>query len=175
MIREVLPAIKVEATMTLARRAHAQRRDHRQEVEDFAHDVLVHLLADDGRVLKLWDPRRGPLNQFVRLITRQRVSRALHGYRGNPWGNEPTAAEALEPLTGADEGDRLLESREELRAVLEKLRAHLDDRGLLLFQRIHVDQAPIAAVAEELGMTREAVDAWNSRMRKLARKLIQRP
>jgi len=174
VVRDVFPAIMVEATMALSRRAHAQRRDPRQDAEDFAHDVLVHLLADDGRVLKLWDPKRGPLSHFVRLITRQRVSRALHGHRGNPWGDEATDAATLEPLTGVDTGDQLLESREELRGVLEQLRGYLDARGLLLFQRIYVEQVPIAAVAEELKMSREAVDAWNSRMRKYVRKAAAR-
>lgn len=175
LVREVLPAIKVEATVALARRAQAQRRDPRQEVEDFAHDVLVHLLADRGRLLRMWDPERGrSLANFVRLITRQRVSRALHGHRGNPWGDEPTEATALEPLTGSDAGDRVIESREELRQLLEQLRAHLDDRGLLLFQRIYVEQVAIAEVAAELGMSREAVDAWNSRMRSRVRKLAVR-
>ena len=172
VIRDVLPAIKVEATMALSRRAYAPRRDHRQDVEDFAHDVLVHLLADDGRVLKLWDPKRGPLQHFVRLITRQRVSRALQGHRGNPWGDEATEAATLESLAGADPSDRVLESREELRGVLEQLRAYLDDRGLLLFQRIYVEQAAIVDVAAELAMSREAVDAWNSRMRKYVRKVV---
>lgn len=176
LIREVLPAIKVEAAMALVRRAQAQRRDPRQEIEDFAHDVLVHLLADGGRVLQLWDPARGrSLPSFVRLITRQRVSRALHGHRGNPWGDEPTDLETMEPLHEEDASARALESRQELRALLERLRAHLNERGLVLFQRIYVEQVPIAEVAAELGMTREAVDAWNSRIRGLARRLAVGP
>ena len=176
LVGAVLPAIKVEAAMALVRRAGAQRRDPRQDIEDFAHDVLVHLLADGGKLLKLWDPRRGrSLASFVRLITRQRVSRALHGHRGNPWGDDPTEATDLESLVGRDEGGRLLESREELRSLLERLRAHLDERGLVLFQRIYVEQVAIAEVAAELGMSREAVDAWNSRIRARVRRMAVTP
>lgn len=172
LIREVLPPIKVEVASALVRQALPRRRDPRQDIDDFAHDVVLHLLGDGGRVLRMWNPDRGlSLAGFVRLITRQRVSRALQQHRGNPWSEEPIDLETLEPLTEVDPGDRVLESREELRTLLERLRAHLNERGLVLFHRIFVEQRPIAEVAAEVGMTREAVDAWNTRTRILARRL----
>lgn len=174
LIRALLPIIKVEVGVALVRRALPKRRDARQDVEDFSQEVLLHLLADGGKLLRIWDPERGrSLASFVRLIARQRVSRILHGHRGNPWSEDPTEEEALTPLVGADHDDRVLESREELRALLEKLRAHLNERGLALFQAIYVEQRPIAEVAAEQGMTREAVDAWNTRTRNLARRLTR--
>jgi RNA polymerase sigma factor (sigma-70 family) len=176
LIRTLLPIIKVEVGVALVRRALPRRRDARQDVEDFSHEVLLSLLADRGKLLRAWDPERGrSLASFVRLIARQRVSRILHGHRGNPWGDEPTDDETLAPLTGVDEGGRMLESREELRGLLERLRAHLTERGLVLFQRIYVEQRSIVEVAAELGMTREAVDAWNTRTRNLARRLAADP
>lgn len=172
LVRALLPVIKVEVGVALVRRALPRRRDARQDVDDFSHDVLLHLLADRGKLLRMWDPERGrSLASFVRLITRQRVARILHGHRGNPWSDEPTDDEVLAPLTGVDRDDRVLESREELRALLERLRAHLSERGLALFQGIYVEQRSIVEVAAEQGMTREAVDAWNTRTRNLARKL----
>ncbi len=177
LVRTLLPVIKVEVGVALVRRALPQRRDPRQDVDDFAQDVLLHLLADGGRLLRMWDPARGrSLASFVRLIARQRVSRILHGHRGNPWSDEPTAHDDLEPvMPEASRDDKVLESREELRALLERLRAHLTERGLVLFEEIYVQQRPIAEVARELGMTREAVDAWNTRTRSLARKLAAAP
>ena len=177
LVRALLPVIKVEVGVALVRRAASQRRDGRQEVDDFAQDVLLHLLSDGGRLLRQWDPARGrSLPSFVRLIARQRVSRVLHGHRGNPWSDEPTELDDLEPaMPDAACDDRVLESREELRALLERLRCHLTERGLVLFQAIYVEQRPIAEVAAELGMTREAVDAWNTRTRNLARRLAAAP
>lgn len=172
LVREVLPPIKVEVAVALVRQALPRRRDPRQDIDDFAHDVVLHLMADGGRVLQLWDPERGlSLAGFVRLVARQRVSRALQGHRGNPWSEDPIDQESVELLADLDAGDRVLESREELRGLLERLQAHLNPRGLILFHRIFVEQRPILEVAAELGMTREAVDAWNTRTRNLARKL----
>lgn len=161
--------------MALVRRALPRRRDPRQEVDDFSHDVLLYLLADGGHLLRIWDPDRGrSLASFVRLIARQRVSRILQGHRGNPWSEEPTEHDAIEPLmTDGQPGERVMESREELRGLLERLRAHLNERGLELFQQIYVEQRPIAEVAVEFNMTREAVDAWNTRTRNLARRLAR--
>lgn len=176
LVRELLPVVKVEVGVALVRRASPRRRDARQDVDDFSHEVMLHLLADRGRLLRMWDPDRGrSLASFVRLIARQRVARILHGHRGNPWSDEPTGPDDLEPMTEVDRDDRILESREELRALLERLRAHLNERGLTLFQRIYVEQRQISEVAAELGMTREAVDAWNTRTRTLARKLAAPP
>lgn len=172
LVREILAAIKVEVAVNLVRRARTQRRDPRQDVNDISHEVVLALLADRGRLLRMWDPERGhTLSGFVRMIARQRMSRIFQGYRGNPWGDEPTEQDVIEPLLEHDAGDRVLESREELRVLLERLRAQLTERGLQLFHRIYVDQQPIAEVAAEFGMTRQAVDAWNTRTRTLARRL----
>ena len=168
LVRGLLPVIKVEVGVALVRRALPRRRDPRQEIEDLAHDVVLYLLADGGHLLRMWDPDRGrSLASFVRLITRQRVARIVLGHRGDVW-SEP-AIEVIE----AQRGDRVLESREELRTLLERVRAQLNERGLELFQQIYVEQRPIAEVAVEFKMTREAVDAWNTRTRNLARRLAR--
>jgi len=173
LVRELVPVIRVEIGVALTRRAGPSRRDPRQDVDDFTQNVLLHLLAQDGKLLRLWDPARGrSLASFVRLITRQRVSRILQGHKGNPWSDDPTELDDFEHLAPEpSRDDRALESREELRALLERLRAHLGERGLVLFQMIYVEQRPIGEVAEAMGMTRAAVDAWNSRTRRLARSL----
>jgi RNA polymerase sigma-70 factor (ECF subfamily) len=172
LVRELVPVIKVEVGVALVRRARPQGRDPRQDVDDFTQSVLVHLLSDGGKLLRQWDPARGrSLASFVRLITRQRVSRILQGHRGNPWSDEPTEQEDFETLAPETDDAPALESRDQLRVLMEHLRVRLSERGLLLFQRIYVEQRPIAEVAAEQGMTRGAIDAWNSRTRKLARTL----
>ena len=171
-MRTVLAAVKVEVAIHLYRRARPQRRDPRQDVDDFSHEVVVHLLADQGRLLRTWDPARGQsLSGFVRMIARQRVSRILQGHRGNPWGDEPTDHETIEPLLEPSAEARILESREQLRSLLELLRVRLTERGMQLFRRIYVDQRPIAEVADEFKMSRVALDTWNTRTRNLARAL----
>lgn len=166
----LLATIKVEVAVHLFRRARAQRRDPRQDVEDFSQEVVLHLLAERGRLLRTWDPARGQsLAGFVRMIARQRVSRILQGHRGNPWSEEPTDSETIEPLLEPAAEDHIFESRESLRTLLEHLRSRLTERGLQLFHRIYIDQLPIQEVAEEFKMTRGALDAWNTRTRNIAR------
>jgi len=164
--------------VALHRRANAVGRDATQDVDDFVQDVLVHLLAQDGRVLQRWDPGRGrSLASFVRLVTRHRVARRLEGFRGNPWSDEPTEDENLEGLDADGHGDvafRHLASRDRLARLLEHLRARLNERGLLLFRLIYVEQRPIPEVCETVGMSRAAVDQWCSRLRHWARGLAEK-
>lgn len=177
LIRELMPVIKVEVGVALIRRALPRGRDPRQDVDDFSQEVLVHLLSDGGKILRLWDPARGrSLPSFVRLITRHRISRILQGHRGNPWSDEPTEMADLDAMMPESRQDqRKIESREELRGLLERLRGHLNERGLLLFEMLYVEERPIAAVCEAMGMSRGAVDAWLTRTRKLARQLAAEP
>lgn len=171
VVRELLAIVKVETARLLHRWARSQRRDARQDVDDFAHEVVLYLLAERGKVLRTWDPERGTLEAFVRMVARQRVSRTLLKHRGNPWSDEPTDFEELEPQLAPDPAARVLESREFLRSLLARLRRELTERGLLLFHQIYIEERPIAEVAAEFGMTRQAIDAWNNRTRNLARRL----
>jgi len=180
LVDEIVPVVRVEVGVALTRRAARSRRDPRQEVGDFTQEVLVYLLKDQGKLLRTWDPERGrSLKSFVRLLTRQRVSRILQGFRGNPWSQDPTepsdfdtAGVGAEPRVGQV---KQIESREDLRMLLERLRARLNERGLFLFQLIYVEQRPISEVCVELGMSRSAVDAWKSRVRKQVRELASTP
>ena len=178
LVDELIPVIKVEIVVALHRRASAMGRDATQDVDDFMQDVLVYLLAREGRVLRRWDPRRGrSLASFVRLVTRHRVARRLEGFRGNPWSAEPTEDEQLEGLEADGHDDapfRHLASRERLARLLEHVRARLDERGLLLFRLIYVEQRPIPEVCETVGMSRAAVDQWCSRLRRWARGLAEK-
>lgn len=178
LVDELLPVVKVEVVVALHRRAGAAGRDAKQDVDDFVQDVLVYLLAQDGRVLRRWDPQRGrSLASFVRLVTRHRVARRLEGFRGNPWSAEPTGDEELEGLDADARDDapfRHVASRERLTRLLEQLRARLNERGLLLFRLIYVEQRPIPEVCETVGMSRAAVDQWCSRLRHWARGLAEK-
>lgn len=175
LVNELIPVIRVEVGVALLRRARARGRDPRQDIDDFSQSILVHLLSQNGKVLRLWDPERGrSLASFVRLIARQRVSRTLHGHKGNPWSDEPTELADFEKLSPEPtRDDQIIESRDQLRVLMEQLRARLSERGLLLFQMIYVEQRSITEVAKSVDMSRGALDAWNSRTRKLARKLAR--
>lgn len=170
LIERLLPVISVEVAVTLQRRGRLQSRDARQDVDDFVQDVLVHLLSNQGKVLRRWDPTRGrSLSSFVRLVARHRIFRSLEGFRGNPWGSDPTATDQLDASDSSP--SRRIESRVQLAALLDQIHSQLNERGIRLFHLLYVEQRSVAEVCELEGMSRAALDQWNARLRKLARRL----
>jgi RNA polymerase sigma-70 factor (ECF subfamily) len=167
----LLGTIQREVVAVLRRAAAPRGRDPRQEVQELTQDVLVLLFERDCQELRRWDPQRGrSLDSFVRLVARRRAARILHQGRGNPWADEPidpTLVDADEP--GDGDLARTLEDRSMLGRVLDHLYAQMSPRDLELFQLLFVDERDPQEVADALGMTRGAVNAWSYRTRKLAR------
>lgn len=174
----LLATIQREVVAVLRRAALAQGRDPRQEVMELTQDVLVLLFESEGRELRRWEPTRGRnLDSFVRLVARRRVARILGQRRGNPWADEPFDPQPSELAGSAgppiDDTDlvRQLEDRSLLGRVLDELHAHMSPRDAELFHALFVEERDPQDVAQALGMTRGAVNAWSYRIRKLARNL----
>ncbi len=171
----LLGTIQREVVAVLRRSAPAQLRDPRQEVQELTQEVLVALFERSGQELRRWDPQRGrSLDSFVRLIARRRVARILGQRRGNPWADQPVDPQTLDEDEGGD-GVLLqqLEERSLLGRVLDRVYAHMSPRDAELFQLLFVDEREPQEVAEALGMTRGAVNAWCYRTRKLVRSVAQ--
>lgn len=169
----LLGPIQREVVAVLRRAAAVRGRDPRQEAQELTQDVLVCLLERDGQELRRWDPGRGrSLESFVRLVARRRVARTLGQQRGNPWASDPVDPQATDAEVPGD-GDLLhrVEERSMLGRVLDQLYAQMGPRDLELFQALFVDERDPQEVADALGMSRGAVNAWSYRARKLARKL----
>jgi RNA polymerase sigma factor (sigma-70 family) len=169
----LLGTIQREVVAVLRRSAAVQLRDPRQEVQEMTQEVLVALFERSGQELRRWDPQRGRnLDSFVRLVARRRVARILGQRRGNPWASEPVDPQELEE---SEAGDglllRQLEQRNLLARVLDLVYAQMSDRDLELFQLLFVDEREPQEVAEALGMTRGAVNAWCYRTRKLVKRI----
>lgn len=175
----LLTTIQREIVAVLRRAALAQARDPRQDVMELTQDVLMLLFERGGQELRRWEPQRGRnLDSFVRLVARRRVARVLGQRRGNPWADlpfdpQPSELDGAGPPQPSDDGEllRLVEDRSQLGRVLDSLYAHMSPRDCELFQALFVDERDPSEVADVLGMTRGAVNAWAYRTRKLARKL----
>ncbi len=174
LCREIFPAIKLQVVKVLYRRARTQGRDPQQDIEDFAHDALAHLLSNGGKRLRAWNPARGlPLASFVRLLTRRHVSRVLDGYRGNPWAGGATGETNVDDLELEPDHSPFNHtlSQQQFTRLMNRLDAYLDDRGLVLFELHYVEQRPVSEVAQLMAISREAFYEWRARLKRFARRI----
>lgn len=168
LVRRLRPVIQSAVAFALLPLAKQHGRDPRQELLDLVQDVLVSLLADEGKILRRWDPARGSsLESFVRLIARRHVAAVVRSRRRSPYTHEPASGETLDlHPNGASDLDRQVEVRRRLDHLLDELQHRLDERGLMLFEMLYVNQCPVEDACAATGMTRDAVYAWRSRLRR---------
>lgn len=172
LVRALTPSIQAEVARTLVRGGRARGRDGRQEVLDATQEILCALFANDAKVLRAWDPEKGrKLVSFVRLVAKRKVISMLRSHTKTPWADDPTERETLEGLARGDGDPHDREQRDALRQLWSGLAPHLGERGLLLFQLLFVEQEEVEVVMERTGMSRDAIYAWRSRLRKQARKI----
>lgn len=170
LVQELRPAVQAEVAYALMRRSEQTGPSLRQDLADHVQEVFVSLLAKDGKVLRSWDPNGGrSLTSFVRLIARRHVATTLRSGRKNPWREAPTDSEVLESVPEREEHARRVESADLLGRVLQCIYERLDERGLLLFQMLYVEERSVEEAQASTGMTRDAVYAWRSRLRKMVR------
>jgi len=170
LIERLLVVVRSEVARVLRGYADRCHRDPRQDIADFVQETLLELFDHDGRELRRWDPSRGrSLESFVRLITRRLVARRLAGTRGNPWRDLPDDS----GLESSDDSSTVeqLNGRRFLEQVLTELGGRRNDRDRDLFELIFVHGFEPAVVANRLGMTIGAVNAWAYRVRRTARRI----
>lgn len=168
LIDALTPVIQARVTVALQRRAAASRgRQIRQEVLDLTQEVFVALFTRDAQMLRRWDPARGAsLKTFVGLIAEREVRAVLRSRRRSPWTEDPTQPDDFALSAPTPSAERRVAGKQRLRDVLDRLRTRLSDRGLLLFQALVVEQRPVDEVAAAHEMTRDAIYAWRSRLKR---------
>jgi RNA polymerase sigma factor (sigma-70 family) len=165
--RRLLGPVQREVDMCVRRFASAGGRDTRQDARDLAQDVLVSLFDRDARELRRWDPARGrSLESFVRLVARRRVARAIRRCDRT----RARVSDGRVERHGVD-ARPLVEARHLLEQLLHKMQPHLRGRDHDLFDLVFVQELEPTEVAERVGMSRAAVNAWTYRKRQLAREL----
>ncbi|HVT58403.1 MAG TPA: sigma-70 family RNA polymerase sigma factor [Thermoanaerobaculia bacterium] len=150
----------------------AAGRSVRQEVEDLTQEVFLQLFADQGRVLRSWQPERGlTLPNFVGLVAERQTTSVLRSGRRSPWKEDPTLPERLDAPAEDGGPERVAASREELRLLLQRLTEELSPLGRNLFDLLFLQELSLTEVARRTGLSNDAVYAWRSRLRRLARRL----
>jgi len=174
LLSAMLPVIRVRVSRVLWRyRSLARKRDLTQETEDLTQEVLVQLLEDDGRVLRTWDPARGlELLDFASMVADRTAAGILKSGSRTPWREDPTeptdlAQNVSDPGSATD----VLATRDLGQRVLLALRAELAPVGARVFELLFVHEAEVEEVCRELQMSRDAVYAWRSRLRRRLREL----
>ena len=175
LVAAFTPVIQARvARCLLARRVGpAAGRDIRQEVEDLTQEVFLQLFADQGRVLSTWQRERGlTLLNFVGLVAERQATSILRSGRRSPWKEDPTLAEELDGPAGRPEPEQVTASREELRLLLGRLTEELSPLGRQLFDLLFLQELSPEEVMHRTGLSSDAVYAWRSRLRRLARRLL---
>ncbi|HEY2737525.1 MAG TPA: hypothetical protein VGK45_03920, partial [Thermoanaerobaculia bacterium] len=121
----MLPTLK-RALSWIARTGAAAGRDVRQEVEDLTQEMFLLLFAENGKVLRSWQPERGlTLLNFVGLVTERRTASILRTGRRNPWQEDPTLIEDLDRTSPESGPEEIVASREQMKLLLRRLTEEL--------------------------------------------------
>jgi RNA polymerase sigma-70 factor (ECF subfamily) len=175
LVALLTPVIQARVARTLlARRSQlGSDRNVRQEVEDLTQEIFLLLFHKSGQVLRSWEAGRGlSLNNFVGLVSERQVVSFLRSGRRNPWREEPSLAEDLDVAAVEGGPEEVTASREQLRLLLEGLRERLSPFGRHLFELLFVQELSLTETMARTRLSADAVYAWRSRLRRLARDLL---
>lgn len=152
-------------------RAMLRRSFSAIQQEDLVQEVWSTLLADDGRLLRAYDGQR-PLQAYVGVIARRAakdvVRNASAQKRGGGQIHDELPSDEVLGGCGVTPGDEV-EARDLLARMVEHLDGALSERGLLVMRCLYSDGRSVEETAEMLGMTRNAVAIWQTKIRKAAR------
>jgi RNA polymerase sigma factor (sigma-70 family) len=174
LVGTLTPVVQARVARTLlARRSMRSGRNVRQEVEDLSQEIFLALFSSGGRVLRSWQAERGlSLENFVGLVSERHVLSFLRSGRRNPWREDLVTGEELEATVGEPGPEELAASREQLRLVLDRLHQSLSPLGRQVFELLFVQDLTLPEAMAASGLSADAVYAWRSRLRRLARELV---
>jgi DNA-directed RNA polymerase specialized sigma24 family protein len=156
------PTVHVGVASVLAAIGPHLPRDPRQECMDLVQGFLLDKLIGDPRVLRDYDPARGPIGPYVHRIAQRyaysklRLRRVRHEL--------PTAPLSIERPSEGD-AHAQVDARDTLDRMLELVEAQLDERGALLFMLDAVEQRSVAEICDHVGITPGALYSWRSRLK----------
>jgi RNA polymerase sigma-70 factor (ECF subfamily) len=176
LVGMLTPVIQSRVARVLLSRCRGSGRDIRQDVEDLTQDVFFLLFADGGKVLRSWEPERGlSLSNFVGLVAERKTVSFLRSGKRSQSKEDLTLTEDLDQdaTESGPDPEKITASRELLRRLLDRLKEELSPLGWHLFDLLFLQELPIEEVTRVTGMSRDAVYAWRSRLRRLACRLLR--
>jgi RNA polymerase sigma factor (sigma-70 family) len=173
LVAVLTPVIKARVARTLLSRPWALAgRDIHQEAGDLTQEAFLSLFENDGRVLRSWDAELGlSLENFVGLVAVCDTLSFLRSGRRNPWREELATDDQLDGRIDEPDPEKLAAVREELRLLRDGLHDSLSPLGWRLFLLLFVQELSVQEVMAATGLSDDAVYAWRSRLRRLAREV----
>jgi RNA polymerase sigma-70 factor (ECF subfamily) len=175
LVAQLAPVVQARVARTLLARRWGPTggRSLRQDVEDLSQDVFLSLFAADARVLRRWEPERGlSLGGYVGLVSERLVVSFLRSGKRNPWKEEPATDAELDVGAAEADPEEVAASREQLRLLLRRLRESVSPLGRKVFELLFVQDLSLEQAMAASGLSADAVYAWRSRLRRLARELL---
>jgi RNA polymerase sigma-70 factor (ECF subfamily) len=173
LVERLTPVIQARVARSLLRTGRGAGPRLRQEMKDLVQQVFLALFDDGGRILAGWDASRGlSLDNFVGLVAERQVISILRSGKRDPWKEDPTLVEEMDGPSPEADPEEAAASREELERLLERLRQTLSPLGWQLFDLLYLQDRSVKEVEDATGLSADAVYAWRSRLRRLARSLL---
>jgi RNA polymerase sigma factor (sigma-70 family) len=139
------------------------------EIDDLVQEIWAGLLANDGHQLRGWDAGKGAsLENYVGLIARRKTLNALEHSRAQRRGGGQGAAELDEADGPPVRPSGVIYQRDQLVRLADHLRAHLPERGWLVFRLHFTDGNEVPDVARALNVSAQVVYNWVFRIRQEA-------
>ncbi|MFT3991958.1 MAG: sigma-70 family RNA polymerase sigma factor [Luteolibacter sp.] len=141
-----------------------------QFIEDVVADVVAGFFRKDG---ERYDPSKGRLRTYLRLITNRRLIDLLRAQM--PASQRDLDPEMLDSLQTESPQENDAFQRSLLATLLEELRSSIPLRQFEIFERVKLKQQKPAYVAEDLGLERAMVDRYIHKAMKKLREIASQP
>lgn len=172
LVGRLTPVIQARVARAILARGSALGRQRRELIEDLTQEIFLLLFADDAKILRDWQPGRGlSIENFAGLVATRRALSILRSGKKSAWLDDPTLADDFDEATTAPSPERQTASKQQLNILLGRLRERLSPLGWRLFDLLLIQERTLAEVETETTLSRDAIYAWRSRLRRLAGQL----
>jgi RNA polymerase sigma factor (sigma-70 family) len=136
-------------------------------MEELCQEVWCRLVDHDRRLLRYYDPTRGPLGSFLRRLSFQQAIKAIRRDQRQAvaYDEHVIQADELEDERTSAIVAQLIQS-ELYEKLMDRVAATLQDVDRMLLREVHLEQRSMTEVAAEHGLTRDQVYQRNRRLKK---------
>jgi RNA polymerase sigma factor (sigma-70 family) len=136
-----------------------------EQHEDMVQEALIYVYRDDAKVLRRWDPVRAGLRGYLNMV----ISRFVRRRVATQTRQTVVVLEEL-PDVESPRPEATMDDNFAYRASLEELydyvKQEASEKDRERFWALYVEEGTPADVAQQLGVTTDALYTWASRFKK---------